>query len=166
MCLHIGGLHLSVCSQVVNRQGIAGGTSWAGRLKCLFTHKSAFRYLDFKKGIARKHGLGCKPLNWVCVGISASNFYVSCSLCIRYGNENTHIAFTLRLFIRGLLILVCLCVSDSVCGFCQTSAWAIQCIGAPPGKRSQTERKWAPLICLTKFQNYLGLHPCELPMFF
>lgn len=75
--------------------------------------------MDFKEGSARKHRLGRKPLNVVCAGISAPNFYISWSLCIRYGSENTHIPFALRLaFIRETLILVCMCVCviESQCG--------------------------------------------------
>lgn len=135
-----------------------GGSCW-GQVKRLkdwnlfLTHKSAFGYLDFEEGSARKHRFGRKPLNLVCVGISAPNFYISCSLCVRYGSENTHIPFALRLsFIRESLVLVeacmCVCKSDSVWEFCQASAWAVQGVGPAPGKSGQAERKWAPLVWL------------------
>lgn len=141
-----------------NGEWTGGGSCW-GQVKrpkdwnLFLTHKSAFGYLDFEEGSARKHRLGRKPLNLVCVGISAPNFYISCSLCIRYGSENTHIPFALRLsFIRESLILVegcvCVCKSDSVWEFCQASAWAVQGVGTAPGKSGQAERKWAPSVWL------------------
>lgn len=88
------------------------------RLKHLFKSQACIWVFGFQGGKCQEtHRLGRKPLNLVCVGISAPNFYISCSLCIRYGNEKTHIPFALRLsFIRESLILGCVCVIQIQCG--------------------------------------------------
>lgn len=65
-----------------------------------------------------------------------------------------------------MCVCACTCVIQIQCGkFVRLQPGQFRELEQLLG-RGQAERKWAPLVWLTKFRHYLGLHLCEFPLFF
>lgn len=84
---------LACISQVVNGQAVAVGTSQkTERLKPLFNSTAACLWIfGFQGGKCQETQSWKEATEFACLGISAPNVCISCLLCFRDGNENTHI---------------------------------------------------------------------------
>lgn len=83
---------LARVSQVVNGQGAAAGTSQkTEKLKPLFNSPACLRVFGFQGGKCQETQSWKEATEFGCVGVSAPEACISCLLCFRYGNENTHV---------------------------------------------------------------------------